>query len=45
MSLFPVRNTHDPVWTTGGKDGTLPFDLAAGALIKLCIMYKSVQTY
>lgn len=34
MALFLVRNTHDLVWTTCGKDGMLPFDLASGALIK-----------
>lgn len=28
MALFPVRNTHDSIWTTCGKDGMLPFDLA-----------------
>lgn len=43
MALFPVRNTHDLVWTTCGKDGMLPFHLASSALVKLCIMYRLTE--
>lgn len=31
MALFLVRNTHDLVWPTYGKDSMLLFDLASGA--------------